>query len=48
MALSSDPGIAEALPQMAAAMAEAKPPAVGDVAGRRGYTDYPALAPLWS
>ncbi|WP_210580309.1 alpha/beta hydrolase [Streptomyces sp. GESEQ-4] len=35
MTLSLDPEIAEALAPMAGAMAEAKPPAVGDIAGRR-------------
>ncbi|MFH9007721.1 hypothetical protein ACH4E5_31330 [Streptomyces afghaniensis] len=35
MTLSLDPEIAEALAPMAGAMAEAKPPAVGDMAGRR-------------
>src|SRR3954467_14169960 len=35
MTLSLDPEIAAALAPMAGAMAEAKPPAVGDVEGRR-------------
>jgi acetyl esterase/lipase len=35
MTLSLDPEIAEALAPMAGAMAEVKPPAVGDIAGRR-------------
>src|SRR5688572_32222765 len=35
MALSLDPEIAEALAPMAGAMADATPPAVGDVAARR-------------
>ncbi|MEV1077505.1 alpha/beta hydrolase [Streptomyces sp. NPDC050211] len=35
MTVSLDPEIAEALAPMAGAMAEAKPPAVGDIAGRR-------------
>ncbi|MGW7203089.1 hypothetical protein [Streptomyces sp. NPDC054837] len=35
MALSLDPEIAEALAPMAGAMADATPPAVGDIAARR-------------